>query len=67
LSGIQAPACWFGGWPENGVGHQCATIAQGNCLEVLRGAIPARELAEALAWARATVEVLDRTWKELNP
>ena len=36
-------------------------------LEVLRGAIPARAVAEPLVWARANVDLLNRTWKELNP
>ncbi|MFT4265711.1 MAG: DUF4160 domain-containing protein [Xenophilus sp.] len=36
-------------------------------LEVLRSAIPRRELAEPLAWAQANVELLERIWKELNP
>lgn len=36
-------------------------------LELLRGAIPSRELAEPMNWARANVELLDLKWKELNP
>lgn len=36
-------------------------------MNVLRGAIPARELAESLKWARANIEFLDSKWKELNP
>ena len=34
---------------------------------VLRGDIPARELAEPIAWASANVEFLMLKWKELNP
>lgn len=36
-------------------------------LEVLRGSIAKRELAEAVAWAEANRAALAEKWKELNP
>ncbi|WP_374308974.1 DUF4160 domain-containing protein [Methylocella sp.] len=36
-------------------------------MSVIRGAIPARELAEPLKWARANADLLARKWLELNP
>lgn len=36
-------------------------------LGVLRGSIPKRELAEALAWAAANRSALVAKWKALNP
>ena len=36
-------------------------------LTVLQGEIPARSLAEPLAWATANLETLMLKWKELNP
>lgn len=36
-------------------------------LEVLRGSVSKRELAEAVAWAEANRDALAAKWKELNP
>jgi len=36
-------------------------------LQVLRGSLPARDLADALAWAHAHRAALAVQWKELNP
>lgn len=36
-------------------------------LEVLRGSVSKRELAEAVAWAEANRAALAAKWKELNP
>ncbi|ADU99015.1 DUF4160 domain-containing protein [Alicycliphilus denitrificans] len=36
-------------------------------LEVLRGSVSKRELAEAVAWADANRAALAAKWKELNP
>lgn len=36
-------------------------------LQVMRGSIPKRELAAALAWAATNRSVLAAMWKELNP
>lgn len=36
-------------------------------LDVLRGSVSKRELAEALAWAEANRAALAAKWKELNP
>ncbi|GIX38022.1 MAG: hypothetical protein KatS3mg127_1261 [Silanimonas sp.] len=36
-------------------------------LEVLSSSLKARELAEALEWARSNQGVLAAKWKELNP
>jgi len=36
-------------------------------LEVLRGHLRPRELAEVMAWARDSRALLSAKWKELNP
>jgi len=36
-------------------------------LQVLRGSVPMRELAEAITWARANQAALSAKWTELNP
>ena len=46
-------------------GRQCLIAIED--LEVLVGAVPARELREAMVWARANTGLLTVTWKDGNP
>ena len=46
-------------------GRQCLIVIES--MTVLVGAVPTRELREAIAWARANTAALMATWRDSNP